>query len=73
MSYQGTKNVAIYALSSGKFQDPKKIAGVKDLTNIMSAGLRLWLSAQDTPKSAIQAFAGFTTMQSLPAVLSTNV
>ena len=37
-SYQGTKNVAIYAFSSGKILDVRQIAGVKDMTNIMSAG-----------------------------------
>ena len=31
------KIFAIYALSSGKFQDVRKYACVKDLTNIMSA------------------------------------
>ena len=36
LSYQGTKNVAIYALSSGKILDVIKIAGVKNMTNIMS-------------------------------------
>ena len=36
-SYQGTKNVAIYAFSSGKILDVRQIAGVKDMTNIMSA------------------------------------
>ena len=35
-SYQGTKNVSIYAYSSGKILDVRKIAGVKDMTNIMS-------------------------------------
>ena len=35
-SYQGTKNVAIYAFSSGKILDVRQIAGVKDMTNIMS-------------------------------------
>ena len=35
-SYQGTKNVAIYAFSSGKILDVRKIAGVKNMTNIMS-------------------------------------
>ena len=35
-SYQGTKNVAIYAFSSGKILDVGKIAGVKNMTNIMS-------------------------------------
>ena len=34
-SYQGTKNVAIYALSLGKILDFRKIAGVKNMTNIM--------------------------------------
>ena len=37
LSYQGTKNVAIYAFSSGKILDVRQIAGVKDMTNIMSA------------------------------------
>ena len=36
LSYQGTKNVAIYAFFSGKFQNVRKYACVKDLTNIMS-------------------------------------
>ena len=36
-SYQWTKNVLIYAFSSGKFLDVRQIAGVKDMTNIMSA------------------------------------
>ena len=36
-SYQGTKNVAIYAFSSGKILDVTQIAGVKDMTNIISA------------------------------------
>ena len=36
LSYQGTKNVVIYALSSGKFLFVRKYACVKDLTNIMS-------------------------------------
>ena len=36
LSYQETKNVAIYAFSSGKFLDIRKYACVKDLTNIMS-------------------------------------
>ena len=35
-AYCGTKNVAIYAYSSGKFLDYGKYACVKDLTNIMS-------------------------------------
>ena len=39
LSYQVTKNVAIYALSSGKFLDDRKYACVKDLTNIMSVGI----------------------------------
>ena len=34
-----TKNVAIYALSSGKFPCVRKYACVKDLTNIMSVGI----------------------------------
>ena len=41
LSYQGTKNVAIYAFSSGKILDVRKIAGVKNMTNIMS-GKILW-------------------------------
>ena len=36
LSYQVTKNVAIYALSLGKFLDVRKYACVKDFTNIMS-------------------------------------
>ena len=40
LSYQGTKNVAIYAFSSGKFLYVRKYACVKDLTNIMSADIR---------------------------------
>ena len=36
LSYQGTKNVAIYAFSSGKFLNMGVNACVKDLTNIMS-------------------------------------
>ena len=36
MLYQGTKNVAIYAFSSGKILDVRKVAGVKNMTNIMS-------------------------------------
>ena len=39
LSYQGTKNVAIYALSSGKFLYVRKYACVKDLTNIMSGSV----------------------------------
>ena len=36
-SYQGTKNVVIYAFSSGKILDVRIFAGVKDLLrNIMS-------------------------------------
>ena len=38
LKYKGTKNVAIYAFSSGKFLDVRKYACVKDLTNIMSEG-----------------------------------
>ena len=34
--YCGTKNVAIYVCSSGKFPEYGKYACVKDLTNIMS-------------------------------------
>ena len=37
-SYQGTKYVVIYAFSSGKILDVRQIAGVKDMTNIMSGG-----------------------------------
>ena len=37
LSYQGTKNVAIYAFSLGKILDVRKVAGVKNMTNIMSA------------------------------------
>ena len=36
-SYQGTKSVAIYAFSSGEILDVRKIAGVKGMTNIISA------------------------------------
>ena len=36
-SYEGTKNVAIYTFSLGKILDVRPIAGVKDMTNIMSA------------------------------------
>ena len=36
LSYYGTENVAIYAFSSGKFLNVRKLACVKDLTNIMS-------------------------------------
>ena len=36
LSYQGTRNVAIQALSSDKFLGAGKYAGVKDLTNIIS-------------------------------------
>ena len=36
MGYQVTKNVAIYAFTSGKIVDVRKYACVKDLTNIMS-------------------------------------
>ena len=39
LSYQGTKNVAIYVFSSGKILDIRKIAGVKDMTNIMSVSI----------------------------------
>ena len=41
LSYQGTKNVAIYAFSSGKILDVRKIAGVKNMTNIMSDHITL--------------------------------
>ena len=37
LSYKGTRNVAIYAISSGKFLNVRVNACVKDLTNIMSA------------------------------------
>ena len=37
LSHKGTENVAIYAFSSGKFLNVRKLACVKDLTNIMSA------------------------------------
>ena len=36
LSYKGIENVAIYAFSSGKILDVRKIAGVKNMTNIMS-------------------------------------
>ena len=36
LSYQGTRNVAIYVFSSGKFLNVRVYACVKDLTNIMS-------------------------------------
>ena len=36
LCYKGTTNVAIYAISSGKFLDVRKYACVKYLTNIMS-------------------------------------
>ena len=36
LSYERSKNVAIYAFSSGKILDVRKVAGVKDMTNIMS-------------------------------------
>ena len=36
LSYEGTRNVAIYAFSSGKFLNVRVYACVKDLTNIMS-------------------------------------
>ena len=39
LSYKGTKYVAIYAITSGKFLDVKEYACVKYLTNIMSAQL----------------------------------
>ena len=43
LSYQGTENVAIYAFSSGKFLNVRKLAHVKDLTNIMSEEIHnLW-------------------------------
>ena len=41
-SYQG-ENVAIYALSSGKIPDVRKVAGVKDLTNIMDGKSKVTL------------------------------
>ena len=44
LSYKGTKNVAIFAFSLGKFLDFRKYACVKDLTNIMSALSRLMVS-----------------------------
>ena len=37
MSYEGTRNVVIYAFSSGKLLNVRVYACVKDLTNIMSA------------------------------------
>ena len=37
LSYKGTRDVAIYAFSSGKFLNVRVYASVKDLTNIMSA------------------------------------
>ena len=46
-AYCGTKNVAIYACSSGKFLDYGKYACVKDLTNIMSGDLDYTLAKQD--------------------------
>ena len=36
LSYKGTRNVAIYTISSGKFLNVRVNACVKDLTNIMS-------------------------------------
>ena len=36
LSYKGSRNVAIYAFSSGKFLNVRVYACVKDLTNIMS-------------------------------------
>ena len=36
LSYEGTRNVAIYAISTGKFLNVRVHACVKDLTNIMS-------------------------------------
>ena len=36
MSYERTRNVAIYAFSLGKFLNVRVYACVKDLTNIMS-------------------------------------
>ena len=36
LSYKGTRNVAIYAISSGKFLNVRVNACVKDLTNVMS-------------------------------------
>ena len=46
--YQGTKNVAIYAFSLGKILDVRKVAGVKDMTNIMSDYLQLGQLGQVT-------------------------
>ena len=46
-SYQGTKNVATYAFSSGKILDVRQIAGVKDMTNIMSDWNTNILTKQD--------------------------
>ena len=40
-SYQGPKNAVIHALSSGKTLDVRQIAGVKDMTNIMSDTLNI--------------------------------
>ena len=37
LSYKGTRNVAIYSFSLGKFLNVRVYACVKDLTNIMSA------------------------------------
>ena len=36
LSYEGTKKISIYVLSSGKFLDVRKYTCVKDLTKIMS-------------------------------------
>ena len=44
--YCGTKNVAIYVCSSGKFPEYGKYACVKDLTNIMSAWAGGWVRIQ---------------------------
>ena len=41
LSHKGTKNVAIYAFSSGKFLDDKEYACVNDLTNIVSVILSI--------------------------------
>ena len=43
---QGTKNVAIYAFSSGKILDVRQSAGVKDMTNFTSVTPYLMLSLQ---------------------------
>ena len=47
-SYQGTKNVANYAFSSGKNSDVRKIAGVKNLTNIMSGNTGRFVECSNT-------------------------